>query len=113
LNAASIARQSAASLGSLGNGALSAKDCMVAIPSTSNAMIRAARVPGAYNAGCCTASVIMSRSSDGAMTRREMILHVVNHYTYHRGFVVDILHRMPQAIPKTDLTVYLCDHVRQ
>lgn len=47
--------------------------------------------------------------SEGAMTRREMFLHVVNHYTYHRGFAVDTLHRMSAPIPKTDLTVYICN----
>lgn len=50
--------------------------------------------------------------SEGAMTRREMFLHVVNHYTYHRGFVVDMLHRMSVNAPKTDLTVFLCNRVR-
>ena len=47
--------------------------------------------------------------SEGAMTRGEMFLHVVNHYTYHRGFVVDLLYRMSIGAPKTDLTVYLCE----
>jgi uncharacterized damage-inducible protein DinB len=51
--------------------------------------------------------------SEGAMTRREMLFHVVNHYTYHRGFAVDMLHRMSVPIPKTDLTVYICDRTRQ
>lgn len=45
--------------------------------------------------------------SEGAMTRREMLFHVVNHYTYHRGFVVDMLHRTSVPIPKTDLTIYI------
>jgi uncharacterized damage-inducible protein DinB len=51
--------------------------------------------------------------SEGAMTRREMLYHVVNHYTYHRGFAVDMLHRMSVPIPKTDFTVYICDQTRQ
>jgi uncharacterized damage-inducible protein DinB len=51
--------------------------------------------------------------SEGAMTRREMLYHVVNHYTYHRGFAVDMLHRMSVPIPKTDFTVYIFDQMRQ
>jgi uncharacterized damage-inducible protein DinB len=50
---------------------------------------------------------------EGAMTRREMLWHVVNHHTFHRGFVVDTLRRMSVAVPATDLTVYLCEHARQ
>ncbi|TCW84277.1 damage-inducible protein DinB [Burkholderia sp. SRS-46] len=49
----------------------------------------------------------------GVMTRREMLLHVVNHYTFHRGFAVDTLRRMATVVPATDITVYLCDHVRR
>ncbi|KVN40023.1 damage-inducible protein DinB [Burkholderia pyrrocinia] len=50
---------------------------------------------------------------EGVMTRREMLFHVVNHYTFHRGFAVDTLRRMSIAVPATDITVYLCDHVRK
>ncbi|MGN6652805.1 DinB family protein [Trinickia sp.] len=51
--------------------------------------------------------------SEGEMARNEMFFHVVNHYTYHRGFAVEALHRMSVAVPKMDLTVYLCDHARK
>ncbi len=51
--------------------------------------------------------------SEGAMTQNEMFLHVVNHYTYHRGFAVEILHGMSIVVPKMDLTVYLCDDARK
>lgn len=38
-----------------------------------------------------------------------MILHVVNHGTYHRGLVSDMMYQVP-AVPKAnDLTVYLKD----
>ncbi|RQS71246.1 damage-inducible protein DinB [Burkholderia sp. Bp8963] len=50
---------------------------------------------------------------DGVMTRREMFFHVVNHYTFHRGFAVDTLRRMSTVVPATDITVYLCDYVRK
>lgn len=50
---------------------------------------------------------------EGVMTQREMFFHVVNHYTFHRGFAVDTLRRMSVPVPATDLTVYICNHVRR
>lgn len=46
---------------------------------------------------------------EGAMTRAEMILHVVNHTTYHRGFVADLFYQVPARPPTTDLPVFLRD----
>jgi uncharacterized damage-inducible protein DinB len=46
---------------------------------------------------------------DGAMTRGQMLLHVVNHTSYHRGFVADLFYQVPAKPPITDLTVYLRD----
>jgi len=46
---------------------------------------------------------------NGAMTRGEMLLHVVNHTTYHRGFVADMFYQVPARPPTTDLTVFLRD----
>jgi uncharacterized damage-inducible protein DinB len=44
----------------------------------------------------------------GVMTRGEILLHVVNHTTYHRGFVADLMYQVPGARPPTtDLPVYL------
>jgi len=43
----------------------------------------------------------------GEMTRREILLHVVNHGTYHRGHVADMMYRTSVAPPTTDLPVYL------
>ncbi|MBO9436387.1 DinB family protein [Ruegeria sp. R13_0] len=45
----------------------------------------------------------------GAMTRRDIILHLANHATYHRGFVSALL--FPYKIPfaPNDLTVFLRD----
>ncbi|MEP7041420.1 MAG: DinB family protein [Dokdonella sp.] len=45
----------------------------------------------------------------GVMTRAEMILHVVNHGTYHRGFVGDMMYQVPVMPPATDLPVFLRD----
>jgi uncharacterized damage-inducible protein DinB len=46
---------------------------------------------------------------EGAMTRAQMLLHVVNHTSYHRGFVADLFFQVPARPPVTDLTVYLRD----
>ena len=42
-----------------------------------------------------------------AMTRGEMLLHVVNHATYHRGWVAEMFFQVPARNPATDLPVYL------
>ncbi|MBI3374909.1 MAG: DinB family protein [Betaproteobacteria bacterium] len=46
---------------------------------------------------------------EGLMTRAEMLLHVVNHTTYHRGFVADLFYQVPARPPTTDLPVFLRD----
>jgi uncharacterized damage-inducible protein DinB len=46
---------------------------------------------------------------EGAMTRREMLQHLVNHTSYHRGFVAQMMYDIPVRPPVTDLTVYLRD----
>jgi uncharacterized damage-inducible protein DinB len=48
--------------------------------------------------------------SKGVMTRTQIRLHVVNHYTFHRGFIVDTLRKMSTVVPATDLTVYISGH---
>jgi len=46
--------------------------------------------------------------NEGVMKRGEILLHVVNHTTYHRGFVADLFYQVPGARPPTtDLPVYL------
>jgi uncharacterized damage-inducible protein DinB len=45
----------------------------------------------------------------GAMTREQILLHVVNHGTYHRGFVGDMLYQVPAPSPANDLPVFLRD----
>ena len=47
--------------------------------------------------------------SQGAMTRMQIILHVVNHATYHRGFVSDMLYQVPVKPVANDLPVFLRD----
>lgn len=46
---------------------------------------------------------------DGVMTRGEILMHLVNHGTYHRGFVSDMLNQAQVRPRPTDLTVYLRD----
>jgi uncharacterized damage-inducible protein DinB len=44
---------------------------------------------------------------NGAMSRRDILLHVVNHTTYHRGHVADMLYHLNVFPPTTDLPVFL------
>jgi len=43
----------------------------------------------------------------GALSRGDILLHVVNHTTYHRGWVADLFFQIPLAPPTTDLPVFL------
>lgn len=43
----------------------------------------------------------------GEMTAGAVILHLVNHTSYHRGFVADLFYQVPARPPLTDLPVYL------
>lgn len=43
----------------------------------------------------------------GAMTRGEILLHVVNHTTYHRGHLADMMYQIAVPPPTTDLPVFL------
>jgi uncharacterized damage-inducible protein DinB len=43
----------------------------------------------------------------GAMTRGDMLLHIVNHKTYHRSFVAQMLYQISQRPPVMDLPVFL------
>ncbi|WP_236904099.1 DinB family protein [Comamonas serinivorans] len=45
----------------------------------------------------------------GTMTRGEMFLHIVNHKTYHRGWVSQMFFEVDVAPPETDLCVFLCE----
>lgn len=43
----------------------------------------------------------------GVMTREEILLHVVNHTTYHRGFIAQMFYELAIKPPTTDLTAFL------
>ncbi len=43
----------------------------------------------------------------GTMSRGDILLHVVNHTTYHRGHVADMLYHLNVFPPTTDLPVFL------
>jgi uncharacterized damage-inducible protein DinB len=43
----------------------------------------------------------------GAMSRADILLHVVNHATYHRGWVAEMFFQVPARHPATDLPVFL------
>jgi uncharacterized damage-inducible protein DinB len=44
-----------------------------------------------------------------AMTRAQMLLHIANHKTYHRGYVAQMLYGMGGKPPVMDLPVFLRD----
>ena len=46
---------------------------------------------------------------EGDLRRGEILLHIVNHTSYHRGFVADLFFQVPARPPTTDLTVFLRD----
>jgi uncharacterized damage-inducible protein DinB len=46
----------------------------------------------------------------GSMTRRDILLHIVNHTTYHRGHVAGMLYDLGIFPPATDLPVFLRKH---
>jgi uncharacterized damage-inducible protein DinB len=45
----------------------------------------------------------------GSMSRIDILLHVVNHTTYHRGHIAGMLYQIPVEPPTTDLPVFLRD----
>jgi uncharacterized damage-inducible protein DinB len=44
---------------------------------------------------------------EGSMTRVDILLHVVNHTTYHRGHIAAMIYQIPARPPVTDLPVFL------
>jgi uncharacterized damage-inducible protein DinB len=46
---------------------------------------------------------------EGVMTRGDILLHVVNHTSFHRGYVGDMMMQVPARPPATDLPVFLRD----
>jgi len=51
-------------------------------------------------------SFVLIGGNRGEMTRAEILLHVVNHNSYHRGFVADMFYQVPARPPATDLPVF-------
>jgi uncharacterized damage-inducible protein DinB len=47
---------------------------------------------------------------NGSMSRSEIVLHVVNHTTYHRGHIGSMMYQVPTEPPTTDLPVFLREH---
>lgn len=45
----------------------------------------------------------------GIMSRGEMLLHLVTHTAYHRGWVAEMFFEVPAKAPDTDLPVYLME----
>lgn len=45
----------------------------------------------------------------GSMTREEILVHIANHTTYHRGHIGTMLYAVSCTPPTTDYTVYLRD----
>jgi uncharacterized damage-inducible protein DinB len=48
----------------------------------------------------------------GAMRRADIMLHVVTHSSYHRGWVADMFFQVPTRPPITDLPVFLRNATR-
>lgn len=46
---------------------------------------------------------------EGAMSREDILLHLVNHATYHRGFVSTLMYPFKLSGAANDLTVFLRD----
>jgi len=68
-----------------------------------------------YAAGCTEAQLdevvefqyVGGRPS--SLARADMLLHVVNHRTWHRGYVADMMYESGAKPPTIDLNVYLRD----
>ena len=58
-----------------------------------------------------TVRFMLIGGNPGEMTRGEILLHVINHTSYHRGFVADLFYQVPARPPTTDLPVYLREGV--
>jgi uncharacterized damage-inducible protein DinB len=44
---------------------------------------------------------------EGSMSRSDILLHVANHTTYHRGHIAAMMYQIPAKPPTTDLPVFL------
>jgi uncharacterized damage-inducible protein DinB len=48
----------------------------------------------------------LTGGNTGMMTRGEVLFHVINHHTYHRGWVCEMFFEVPRQPPTLDLPVY-------
>jgi uncharacterized damage-inducible protein DinB len=51
----------------------------------------------------------MVSGDEGTMSRGEILMHIVNHATYHRGWVSDLFYQVPAKPPTTDWNVFLSE----
>ena len=61
-------------------------------------------------AGDVTVDFTFIGGGSGSMSRCDILLHVVNHTTYHRGHIADMIYQIPAKPPTTDLPVFLRDY---
>jgi uncharacterized damage-inducible protein DinB len=59
-----------------------------------------------------TAAFRFTSGRQATMQKGAMLLHVVNHKTYHRGWVSQMFFDAGARPPETDLSVYLCQATR-
>ena len=55
---------------------------------------------------------VLIGGNGGEMTRGEILMHLLGHRHYHRGFVCDMMFEVPARPPTMDLPVYLREHGR-
>jgi uncharacterized damage-inducible protein DinB len=55
-------------------------------------------------------SFTLLSGNKGEMAVRDIVFHLVNHTSYHRGFVADLFYQVPAVPPLTDLPIYLREH---
>ena len=49
---------------------------------------------------------------DGEMSRLEVLTHIVTHDTFHKGFVNEMVYKIPDNMPNNDYPVFVRDVVR-
>jgi len=52
-------------------------------------------------------SFTLLSGAEGTMSRAMILMHIVNHNSYHRGFVVEIFCRIPAPLPLIDLPIFM------
>jgi uncharacterized damage-inducible protein DinB len=50
---------------------------------------------------------------NGSMSRGDIVLHVINHTTYHRGHIACMIYQVPAEPPTTDLPVFLRERAKE